>query len=130
MAVRDLRSDLLPILRVVQNKRLVSFLIKNSYRCAQCIPYTQLTVSESGNGCFAVPERNTHWLAKEKFSSVWKETEDERSYLQMIDLAELKFWGEFGMKWKSGMKYNILSQIMEKSKVQMEKTDEIEDVVV
>ena len=28
------------------------------------------------------------------------------------------------------MKYNISSQIMEKSKVQMEKTDEIEDVVV
>ena len=48
----------------------------------------------------------------------------------MIDLAELKFWGEFGMKWKSGMKYNILLQIMEKSKVQMEKTDEKEDVVV
>ena len=34
------------------------------------------------------------------------------------------------MKWKSGMKYNISSQIMEKSKVQMEKMDEIEDVVV
>ena len=47
MAVRDLRSDSLSILRVVQNKRLVSFLIKNSYRCARCIPYTQLTVSES-----------------------------------------------------------------------------------
>ena len=47
----------------------------------------------------------------------------------MIDLAELKFWGEFGMKWKSGMKYNILSQIMEKSKRQMEKMEEIEDVV-
>ena len=117
-------------MRVVQNKRLVSFLIKNLYRFARCIPYTQLTVLESGNGCFAVPELNTHWLAKEKFSNVTKETEDERSYLQMIDLAELKFWGEFGMKWKSGMKYNISSQIMKKSKVQMEKKDEIEDVVV
>ena len=77
MAVRDLRSDSLSILRVVQNKRLVSFLIKNLYRCAWCIPYTQLTVLESGNGCFAVPELNTHWLAKEKFSSVTKETEDK-----------------------------------------------------
>ena len=87
-------------------------------------------MSESGNGYFAVPEGNTHWLAKEKFSSVRKEMEDERSYLQMIDLAELKLWGEFRMKWKSGMKYNISLQIMEKSKVQMEKTDKIEDVVV
>ena len=130
MAARDLRSDSLSILRVVQNKTLVSFLIKNSYRCAQCIPYTQLTVSESGNGCFAVPERNTHWLAKEKFSNVSKETEHERTYLQMIDLAELKFWGEFGRKWKSGLKYNISSKIIEKSKMQMEKTDEKEDVVI
>ena len=121
---------MLSILRVVQNKTLVSFLIKNSYRYAWCIPYTQLTVSKNGNGCFAVPERNTHWLAKEKFRNVSKETEYERSYLQMIDLTELKFWGEFGMKWKNGMKYNISSKIMEKSKLKMEKTDEKEDVVV
>ena len=61
-AVRDSRTDSLAISRVVQNEKLVPFVIKNSYRCARCIPYTQITITEKGDGCFANPERLTHWL--------------------------------------------------------------------
>ena len=46
MAVRDLRSDSLSILRVAQNKRLVSFLIKELIQ--MCMVYTIYTINSVG----------------------------------------------------------------------------------
>ena len=116
--------------RVVQNQKLVSFVIKNSYRCARCIPYTQITITEKGDKCFANPERLTHWLSLEKFKKISKETEDKRKTLPMIDLTELKFWGEFGMHWRSGSRYEMTSKIKERSIVKHEKTDESLDITL
>ena len=129
-AVRDRRTDSLSILRVVQNKKLVSFVIKNVYRSARCIPYTQITVTEKGDGCFANPENLTHWLSIEKFNEISNKSVLDRKTLPMIDLNELKFWGEFGMHWKSGNKYEITEKIKQRSIVNGEKTDELLDVTV
>ena len=129
-AVRDTRTDSLSICRVVQNQKLVSFVIKNSSRCARCIPYTQITVTEKGDGCFADPERLTHWLSVEKLKKISKESEEERKRLPMIDLMELKFWGEFGMHWRSGSRYELKSKIKERSIVKGEKSDESLNITV
>ena len=127
-AVEDPRTDSLSILRVVQNDRLVSFLIKNSYGSCRLIPYTQLTVTDNGSGMFGFPERFTHWLSIEKFVHITKEVEDERKRLPMIDLAELRNWGEFGCHWLSGSKYSVTVKVAQASRTHIAKTNEEEIV--
>ena len=90
----------------------------------------QITVTEKGDGCFANPERLMHWLSVEKFKKISKETEDERKTLPMIDLTELKFWGEFGMHWRSGRRYEVTSKVKQRSIVKGEKTDESLEITV
>ena len=64
----------------------------------------------------------------EKFSTVKKDVLEERKMLPMIDLTELKIWGDFGMHWKSGAKYTLMTKDQEASETYITKTDEEENV--
>ena len=128
-AARDERTNSISILRVVQNKKLVTFMLKSYYECARCIPYTQLTITDKADGCFEVPEKQTHWLMDEKFDNVSKEIRRERKRLHMVDLGELFYWGKFGMKWAAGGK-KLKLQGPGCKKISIEGTDESSFVFV
>ena len=128
-AARDERTNSISILRVVQNKKLVTFMLKSYYECARCIPYTQLTITDKADGCFEVPEKQTHWLMDEKFDNVSKEIRRERKRLHMVDLGELFYWGKFGMKWAAGGK-KLKLQGPGCKKISIEGTDESSYVFV
>ena len=128
-AARDERTNLISILRVVQNKKLVTFMLKSYYESARCIPYTQLTITDKADGCFEYPEKQTHWLMDEKFDNVSKEIRRERKRLHMVDLGELFYWGKFGMKWAAGGK-KLKLQGPGCKKISIEGTDESSFVFV
>ena len=128
-AARDERTNSISILRVVQNKKLVTFILKSYYESARCIPYTQLTITDKADGCFEVPEKQTHWLMDEKFDNVSKEIRREQKRLHMVDLGELFYWGKFGMKWAAGGK-KLKLQRPGCKKISIEGTDESSFVFV
>ena len=87
----------------MQNNRLVTFHMCNSYECARCIPFTQLMLSKRGDGAF-VKGKRPYWSHDEHFSpsEIPCYIREERKKLKVVDLQELRYFGGYGMKWRSG----------------------------
>ena len=122
LAENSARTNGTKITRLVQNNRLVTFHIVTEYGSARCIPYTQLAVTDSANGCF---EKDPHWLRAERFSRTPHNIKRERKTYQMVDLAELFYWGQKGMHWRSGYIRNMLGkEELKKSRLRMKQAED------
>ena len=102
----------LHIVRLVQNNRLVTFHLRNVYDAGRCIPYTQFIITKTADGAFKRGKR-PYWATEdhtEMNENLSGRVKRERKDLYAVDLAELQWFGNFGMKWKAGERRKELSK--------------------
>ena len=114
-AGKNLNTRSFYISRLVQKNKLVTFHMRSWYDPARCIPFTQLMITKKCDGAF-IKGKRPYWAMDDHDRNVSEEVKKDRRKMRVVDLAELVWYGNFGMKWRHGEKRIRLSE-EEKSNV-------------
>ena len=108
-AMRNLYTRSLYISRLVQNNKLITFHMRSCYNAARCILFTQLMIMKKCDGAY-IKGKRPYWAMDEHDRNVLEKVKKDCREMCAIDLAELVWYGHFGMKWRHGEKRIRLSE--------------------
>ena len=114
-AGKNLNTRSLYISRLVQNNKLVTFRMRSCYDAVRCIPFTQLMIMKKCDGAF-IKGKRPYWAMDDHDRNISEEVKKDHREMPVVDLAELVWYGNFGVKWRHGEKRIRLSE-EEKSNV-------------
>ena len=108
-AGKNVNTRSLYISRLVQNNKLVTFHMRSCYDTVTCIPFTQLIIMKKGDGAF-IKGKRPYWAMDDHERNVSEEVKKDCREMPAVDLAELVWYGNFGMKQRHGEKRIRLSE--------------------
>ena len=108
-AGKNLNTRSLYISRLVQNNKLVTFHMRNCYNAVRCIPFTQLMITKKCDGAF-IKGKRPYWAMDDHDRNVSEEVKKDHREMPAVNLVELVWYRNFGMKWRHGEKRIRLSE--------------------
>ena len=114
------------------NNRLVTFHLRNVYDAGRCIPYTQFILMKKAGRAF-IKGKRPYWATEDHMKMDVKISESvkrERKELWAVDLTELQWFGNFGMKWEAGERRKELSKSKKKIAVNITPNEDTFDEYV